>query len=136
MLKRLALPGRARRAVPRRGFLSGEISAVRGGKRFAPSLDWGAAGAISTILLAVSFSGCRVCLFVCASSDGFSSAGGDKYKPRFSSAGLCGVGNGGFTDQPLQSGRALGRGDISAQEQAKTRSVKSPLALCCHNTFG
>lgn len=136
MLKRLALPGRALRAVPRRGFLIGEISAVRGGKRFAPSSDWGAAGEVSTILLAVSFSGCRGCPCVCASSDGFSSDGGHKYKPRFSSAGLCGAGNGGFTDQPLQSGGGLGRGDISEQEQAKNRSVKSPPALCCHNTFG
>lgn len=41
VLKRLALPERARRGFPRRCFPSGEMFAVRGGKRFAPSLDWG-----------------------------------------------------------------------------------------------
>lgn len=42
VLKRLALPERARRGFPRRCFPSGEIFAVCGGKPFAPGLDlWG-----------------------------------------------------------------------------------------------
>lgn len=48
VLKRPALPERARRGFPRRCFPSGEISAVRGGKPFAPSLDRGGGCLISS----------------------------------------------------------------------------------------